>query len=260
MIRLAIFIGFLALLIGLEFYAPRRKLSYSRWKRWPVNLTLTIINSLMIKFTVVAIAYVAAVSAFEHHWGLLNILAVPNWLTFIITIILLDLAIYGQHIASHKWRWFWRLHKIHHTDLDFDVTTSVRFHPVEIIVSMAYKLFCIYLIGANPTGVIAFEIILSSCALFNHSNINIPLAADKLIRRILVTPDMHRVHHSVIRTETDSNFGFSISIWDRLFKTYTDQPKEGHINMTIGLPEYQYSNDVKLPRLLLMPFKTPYNE
>ncbi|RLA02259.1 MAG: sterol desaturase family protein [Gammaproteobacteria bacterium] len=253
-VRLSAFFGIFLIMAIWEIYAPRRQLADSRWQRWSTNISLSILNILIIRFTVGAAALLAAVSAHDHGWGLLNVLALPNWLIIILTLVLLDLAIYGQHLASHKWRWLWQLHKIHHTDQEFDVTTAVRFHPLEIIISMCYKVLLIYFIGANPLAVIAFEIILSSCALFNHSNVRIPLSIDKIVRLILVTPDMHRVHHSVIKSETDSNYGFSISIWDRLFATYTDQPRDGHDNMEIGLTEYRHKKDVRFERLLLMPF------
>lgn len=256
LVRLSAFFGIFVIMVIWEIYAPRRQLTDSRWQRWTTNISLSILNIIIIRFTVGAAAFVAAVSALDHGWGVLNIIELPLWLNVILTLVLLDLAIYGQHVASHKWRWLWQLHKIHHTDQEFDVTTAIRFHPLEIIISMIYKVILICFIGCNPLAVIAFEIILSSCALFNHSNIRIPLSIDKTIRLIVVTPDMHRVHHSVIKSETDSNYGFSISIWDRLFGTYTDQPRHGHDNMEIGLTEYRDKSDVQLQRLLLMPFSS----
>jgi len=242
-------------MIAWELIAPRRQLIHSRLQRWSVNFGLSIISTLLLRLTIASVALMAATMVVDYNVGLLNLISLPNWLTFIASIVLLDLAIYGQHRASHKWAWLWRLHKVHHTDLDFDVTTAIRFHPIEILLSMLYKGVCILIIGVNPVAVIVFEIILSSCALFNHSNIRIPLAVDKVIRLLLVTPDMHRVHHSTRQVETDSNYGFSISIWDRLFKTYIDQPKQGHNKMNIGLAQYQFIKDVSIDRLLLMPFK-----
>lgn len=239
-----------------EVYAPRRKLNYARQGRWFSNISLSIINTLLVRFTLGAAAYFTATVAYEQGWGLLNLVSLPSWLSTVIAIVLLDLAIYGQHTASHQWSWLWRLHKIHHTDLDIDVTTAVRFHPAEIFLSMIYKVACVVILGANPIAVIIFELILSSSALFNHSNIAMPQKVDAVIRWFIVTPDMHRVHHSVIRSETDSNYGFSLSIWDRLFGTYIDQPQAGHINMTIGLAEYQKLDDTALNRLLVMPLKS----
>ena len=239
-----------------EVYAPRRKLNYARKTRWFGNISLSIINTFFVRFTLGAAAYLTALAVLEQGWGLLNIVSLPSWLSIVIAIVVLDLAIYGQHTASHQWSWLWRLHKVHHTDLDIDVTTAVRFHPAEIFLSMIYKVVCVAILGANPTAVIIFEVILSSCALFNHSNIAIPQKVEAVIRLFIVTPDMHRVHHSVIRSETDSNYSFSISIWDRLFGTYTDQPQAGHLNMTIGLAEYQKLDDTTLNNLLLMPLKS----
>lgn len=253
--RLAIFIGVLAVMILWEVIAPRRQILISRWQRWSANFALSILSMLLMRITIATAALWAANTAMANNWGLLHLVDLPVVLSFVISLVLLDLAIYGQHRASHQWKWLWRLHKVHHTDLDFDVTTAIRFHPIEIFISMAYKVICILIIGVNPIAVLMFEIILSSCALFNHSNIRIPLAIDKVIRLLLVTPDMHRVHHSVIQTETDSNYGFSISIWDRLFNSYTAQPQQGHIDMKIGLTEYQHREDVGVSKLLLMPFK-----
>jgi sterol desaturase/sphingolipid hydroxylase (fatty acid hydroxylase superfamily) len=253
--RLSIFIAILLVMVVWEIIAPRRRIVISRWQRWSVNLALSVLNILIMRLTIAAAAVWAANSAMEHQWGLLNLIALPSVMSFILGLVLLDLAIYGQHRASHCWSWLWRLHKIHHTDLDFDVTTAIRFHPIEIFLSMCYKVICILILGVSPAVVILFEIILSSCALFNHSNIKLPLAIDKVLRLFVVTPDMHRVHHSVIKRETNSNYGFSISLWDRLFSSYVDQPKQGHTQMRIGLTEYQHVDDVKIPRLLLMPFK-----
>ncbi len=255
-IRLSAFVGFLAVMILWEIFAPRRQLLYSRWQRWYINFSLSVLGMLLVRFTIGAAAYMAAVTAENNNIGLLNQFFLPNWLSIAISLILLDLAIYGQHVASHKWKWLWRLHKVHHTDLDFDVSTAVRFHPVEIIISMIYKVFIIYILGVDAVAVIAFEVILSSTALFNHSNIFLPEKWDTGLRKLIVTPDMHRIHHSVIPVETDSNYGFSLSIWDRLFGTYTKDPKEGQLAMTVGLAEYRHSDDVSLKSLLSIPFKS----
>jgi sterol desaturase/sphingolipid hydroxylase (fatty acid hydroxylase superfamily) len=200
-------------------------------------------------------AFLAAVSAQEMNWGLLNLIDLPYWLSMLLGLVLLDLAIYGQHVVSHHWKWLWSLHKIHHTDLDFDVTTAVRFHPFEILISMVYKVLLIYIIGLEPMVIIVFEVILSGSALFNHSNVYIPVKVDKWLRKLIVTPDMHRIHHSAIQKETDSNYGFALSIWDRLFGNYTDEPKYGQTGMMVGLTQYRYSHDVSIKQLLLMPFK-----
>ena len=255
-IRLSAFIGFLVVIVLWEIYAPRRQLLYSRWKRWSVNFSLSVLSMLLVRFTIGAAAYVAAITAADNNIGMLNQFALPHWLSIGISLLLLDLAIYGQHVASHQWKWLWRLHKVHHTDLDFDVTTAIRFHPIEIIISMIYKVSIIYIIGTNAVAVIAFEVILSSTALFNHGNVLLPKKWDSKIRKLIVTPDMHRIHHSVIRTETDSNYGFSLSVWDRLFGTYTKEPKDGHEAMTIGLGDYRHDYDVGLKQLLTMPFRS----
>ena len=253
--RLSIFIGLLIVMIIGELIAPRRQISRSRKQRWTTNFGLSIFNMVIMRFTLAGAALWAAGTAQEHDWGVLNLVELPPWLAIILGLILLDLAIYGQHRASHRWQWLWRLHKVHHTDLDFDVSTAIRFHPIEIFISMCYKAFVILIIGVDPFTVLVFEIILSSCALFNHSNVKIPLMIDKVLRLVLVTPDMHRVHHSVIQSETDSNYGFSISVWDHLFNSYIAQPQQGHTNMKIGLSGYQDEHDVQLKTLLAMPFK-----
>jgi len=252
--RLLIFVAVLVIMVVWEFLSPRRQLIYSRSQRWLANVGLSVLSTILMRFTIAGAAFFAANYATENHWGLLNLSSLPLWLSFTLSIVLLDLAIYGQHRASHQWSWLWRLHKVHHTDLEFDVSTAIRFHPIEILLSMGYKGLCILFIGVNPAAVIVFEIILSSCALFNHSNVKLPLVVDKWLRLFLVTPDMHRVHHSVIQAETDSNYGFSISIWDRLFGSYIDQPAQGHERMHIGLADYRESKDLKLTKILMIPF------
>ena len=207
-IRLTASLGIFCIMIAWEYLSPRRIQQISRKQRWPVNLGLAVFNMGFMRLAVGGIAYLSAVDAFNNSWGLLNRFNAPEWLSIIITLLVLDFAIYGQHIVSHKWLPLWRLHQVHHTDLEFDATTAVRFHPMEIMISMMYKVLCIYLIGANPLAVIAFEIILNGAATFNHSNINIPQALDKKLRWLIITPDMHRIHHSTIPAETDSNYGF----------------------------------------------------
>ena len=255
LIRLGVFVGMLILMMLWEATAPRRQLRYPRWQRWPINIGLSAITAVLLRFSIGGIAYFSAILASEMQFGLLNMLVLPNWLSLIVALILFDLAVFGQHLAMHRWPLLWRLHKVHHTDLDFDVTTAVRFHPVEIVLSLIYKVIIISLLGAPALAVLIFELILSTSALFNHGNIMIPVQWDKRLRWLLVTPDMHRIHHSTTQTETDSNFGFSISIWDRLFGTYTDEPALGQSGMKIGLSQFRYSPAVTLKKLLLMPFK-----
>ncbi len=255
LIRLSAALGIFFFMISWEYFSPRRKLLQTRLKRWPVNLGLAVLNMTVIRITVGGIAYLSAVNAADNSWGLLNQLPTPAWLNILITLLFLDFAIYGQHILSHKWKLLWRLHQVHHTDLDFDATTAVRFHPLEIVISMVYKVFCIYLLGADPIAVIAFEIILNGCATFNHSNIYIPQAIDNKLRYLIITPDMHRIHHSVIPSETDSNYGFSISIWDKLCKTYTAEPKGEQTAMLIGLTPFRQPAELGLLNSLMLPFK-----
>jgi len=255
-IRLGVFVGMLILMIVWEIYAPRRPLRYSRWQRWPINIGLSMITTLLLRFSIGGIAYFSALLAAEMQFGLLNVINLPVWLSVVLALVLFDLAVYGQHLLLHRWPLLWRLHKIHHTDLDFDVTTAVRFHPVEIILSLIYKVIIVSLLGAPVVAVLIFELILSTSALFNHSNIAIPVRWDRRLRWLLVTPDMHRIHHSTDQRETDSNFGFSISVWDRVFGTYTAEPAMGHDDMEIGLSQYRYSPTVTLKKLLLMPFKS----
>lgn len=255
-IRLSSALGIFTVMICWEYFSPRRQQVVSRIQRWPINLGLAFFNMLFMRITVGGIAYLSAVNAGDQSWGLLNQFEAPVWLCIIISLLFLDFAIYFQHIISHKWKLLWRLHQIHHTDLEIDASTAVRFHPLEIIISMVYKVACIYLIGANPVAVIAFEIILNGTATFNHSNINLPVKIDRALRWVLITPDIHRIHHSTVQTETDSNYGFSISLWDRLFRTYVAEPEKTQTTLDIGLPNYRKQNELGLIKLLLLPFKT----
>lgn len=254
-IRLSAALGIFSMMIGWEYFSPARKQQISRKQRWPVNLGLAALNMVMMRFTVGSLAYLSAVYATEQSFGLLNRLAAPEWLAIIVTLLGLDFAIYCQHIVMHKYPLLWRLHQVHHTDLEFDATTAVRFHPLEIIISMLYKVVCIYLLGADPFAVIAFEIILNGAATFNHSNIAIPPALDKKLRWLIITPDMHRIHHSTIPVETDSNYGFSISCWDRLCKTYVAEPQNAQTTMAIGLAAFRRQVELGFMQLLLLPFK-----
>ena len=255
-IRPSVALGIFTLMICWEYFSPRRQQNISRKQRWPINIGLALLNMIIMRLTVGSIAYLSAINAESLSWGLLNQFSAPSWLKIVITLLLLDFAIYCQHIVSHKWKLLWRLHQIHHTDLEFDASTAVRFHPLEIMLSMAYKVACIYLIGANPIAVIAFEIILNGTATFNHSNINIPTKIDKFLRWVLITPDTHRIHHSTIQSETDSNYGFSIILWDRVFKTYVAEPKKTQTTLDIGLPEHRKQDELGFIQLLLLPFRS----
>jgi len=254
-IRLSAALGIFCIMIVWEYLSPRRVQRVARKQRWPVNLGLAAFNVGVMRLAFGSLAYLSAVSAGEQGYGLLNHWPVADWLSVIVTLLLLDFAIYCQHIVSHKWLLLWRLHQVHHTDLEFDATTAVRFHPLEIIISMLYKVLCIVLIGANPWAVIAFEVILNGAATFNHSNINIPPAIDKKLRWLIITPDMHRIHHSPFPTETDSNYGFSISCWDRLFRTYVATPRQPVATMMIGLKPFRQQQELGFVKLLQLPFK-----
>ena len=256
-LRLGVFIFVLVCMAGLEAILPKRERTQSRRSRWMANLSLVVINSIVLKFLGPITAVLAADYALDNGWGLLHWSPVPLpfMLEIVLGVVLLDLAIYAQHVASHKIPLLWRFHKVHHADRDIDVTTGVRFHPVEASFSMLYKCIIILLLGPLTFAVIAFEIVLNASAMFNHANVKLPKSLDRFLRWFIVTPDMHRVHHSDIPIETNSNYGFFLPCWDRIFKTYIHQPKDGHTNMTIGLSEYQSEKPFKLPWLLALPFK-----
>ena len=261
MIRLAVFLGVFVVMALIERAWPKRGLSVSKGKRWLTNLgisvTATALLRLMAMLAVPIAAVAAAFYAQAHGIGLLNNVAWPEWLKIAVALLALDLAIWAQHLASHKLPLFWRLHQVHHADRDIDVTTAVRFHPVEIALSMLWKIIVVVPLGAAPFAVFLFEVILNACAMFNHANIALPAWLDGVLRLFVVTPDMHRVHHSVIRREHDSNYGFNLSLWDRLFRTYTAQPEAGHQGMTIGLTPYQSEAPTRFGWSLWLPFRTP---
>lgn len=252
-IRLSIFIAVLLLMAAWELVVPQRKLIQG-YRRWPANLGIVLLNGLMVRLLLPAGAVGAALWASAQGWGLLNLLELPYWATILIAVILLDLVIYLQHRVVHAVPILWRLHMVHHADRDIDVTTGLRFHPIEILLSMLIKMATVVLIGAPAVAVVIFEVILNGMAMFNHSNIRLPKIWDTVIRTLLVTPDMHRVHHSVIKRETNSNYGFNLSIWDRLFGTYIAQPEKGHIDMTIGLNQFQSQPTGRLLWMLRLPF------
>ncbi len=253
-IRLSVALGIFVVMIGWEAFSPRRR-TVIRKNRWPINLGLAVFNMAIMRVTIGGLAYFSAVDAAEKSWGILNQFSMPGWLGVTATLLILDLAIYLQHIIMHKWSLLWCLHQVHHSDLEFDATTAVRFHPLEILLSMVYKVGWVYLLGADPAAVLAFEIILNGAATFNHSNVNIPLWLDSILRWLIITPDMHRIHHSTARKEMDSNYGFSISCWDRLFRTYTAEPVEPQTEMKIGLPTLRTYREVAFLKLLAMPFQ-----
>ncbi len=254
-IRLSFFFGCLAAVGLWEILRPKRILTAPKGWRWMNNLGLTFFNSFLLRFTFPVLAVGMAIIAEEKSWGVLNLIQMPLWLAVVIAIILQDLIIYAQHVAFHHIPIFWRLHKVHHADVDYDVTTGARFHPIEIVLSMMIKLGVVLLLGPPVVAVILFEIILSSMAMFNHANARLPKSVDRLLRPILVTPDMHRVHHSIHHPEFNRNFGFNLAIWDRIFGTYKEQPDDGHAEMTIGLPEYQANRKQSALWMILLPFK-----
>ena len=253
-IRLAVFLGiFAAVAIG-ETLAPRRQRSLSRLARWPNNIGVVVLNTLVVRLAFPTAAVGLALLAEARGWGLLNLIELPFWLSLVIAVVVLDGVIYLQHVMFHAVPALWRLHRMHHADQDFDVTTGARFHPIEILLSMVLKLGAVAALGPPALGVLIFELLLNATAMFNHGNWRLPLALDRGLRLIVVTPDMHRVHHSIVPEETNSNFGFSLPWWDRLFGTYRDQPAAGHDAMTIGIEQFREPADQRLDRMLIQPF------
>lgn len=251
---LALSVLLFVLLVVLEAIFPRKKRSMPRGRRWRTNIVIIIVDSVALRFMGPVAAISAAIFAEQNNFGLFNWIALPGWLEFILALIILDLAIYAQHVITHKVPLLWALHKVHHADRDIDVTTAVRFHPVEIILSMLYKCALVFLLGPSAFAVFVFALLLNLFAMFNHANLRLPESVDRILRLFVVTPDMHRVHHSTVTKETDSNFGFSISFWDRLCGTYTAQPAAGHDDVVIGLSEYQSEHPAELWWSLALPF------
>jgi sterol desaturase/sphingolipid hydroxylase (fatty acid hydroxylase superfamily) len=259
LLRLAVFAGVFLVMAAIELVRPKRRLTVSKARRWLTNLGIAGTDMLVLRLMAMLAVPVAAVAAAyfarEHGLGLLNEVAWPYWIKVAIALLVLDLAIWFQHLVSHKVPIFWRLHRVHHADRDIDVTTAVRFHPIEIALSMLWKILVVVLLGASPFAVFLFEVILNACAMFNHANIALPSWLDGVLRLFIVTPDMHRVHHSVVRNEHDRNFGFNLSLWDRLFRTYLAEPKAGQEGMTIGLTPYQTEAPTKFVWSLALPFR-----
>ena len=253
-IRLGFFFGiFLVVALG-EFVTPRRVLQTSKTVRWVSNLGLVAIDTLAVRLLFPVLGIQVAFMAEKTGWGLLNIIALPEWLSVLVGILVLDLVIYLQHVMFHTVPILWRLHLVHHADMDIDVSTGLRFHPIEILISMLIKMTVIAALGPSVFTVILFEIILNGTAMFNHGNLMLPLAFDRFLRLLVVTPDMHRVHHSVTIRETNSNFGFNFPWWDRLLGTYRAQPAAGHEGMTVGLAQLRDPGKNNLPWMLIMPF------
>lgn len=256
-IRLAVFLGVLVAMMIWELAAPRRRQEVPRVLRWSNNLALVVLDTVILRLAFPVLAVGLAVIAEAGGWGLFNVLDWPGWVVVVLSVLLLDLAIYLQHVMFHAVPALWRLHRMHHADTEIDATTGLRFHPVEILLSMAIKLAVVAALGVPPVAVLIFEVLLNATALFNHANINLPRRVDRVLRLVMVTPDMHRVHHSVIPAETNSNFGFNLPWWDRLLGTYRAQPVKGHLGMTIGLERFRDRRELWLDRMLLQPLRGP---
>ena len=254
-IRMGFFFGILGVMALWEIVAPRRALTVSKAVRWANNLGLVFFNSFLVRLLFPAAAVGMAAFAAELDWGIFNYYTVPFWLAVLGSVVAMDFIIYLQHVMVHAVPLLWRLHRMHHADLDFDVTTGARFHPLEIILSMLVKFAAIVVLGPPVVAVVIFEVVLNATAMFNHSNVRLPSSIDRVLRWLVVTPDMHRVHHSVEDDEANSNFGFNLPWWDRLFGTYRDQPRAGHEAMTIGIHKYREPKQVAwIHGMLVLPF------
>ena len=256
LIRLGAFFGVFAVMAIWELLAPRRALTVSKTVRWASNLGLVALNTVLLRLVFPTAAVGAALLAEQRGWGLLHQVELPYWLAVAGAVVALDLAIYLQHVMFHAVPALWRLHRVHHADLDFDLTTGARFHPIEIGLSMLIKLAMVVLLGPPVLAVLVFEVLLNATAMFNHSNVRLPAGVDRVLRWLVVTPDMHRVHHSVEDDETNSNFGFNLPWWDRLLGTYRAQPRAGHERMTLGIRGHRDPREVdRLPGMLALPFR-----
>ncbi|MGU9957933.1 MAG: sterol desaturase family protein [Arenicellales bacterium WSBS_2016_MAG_OTU3] len=253
--RLQFFISSIIVLYLLELLLPKRKSPPAKSWRQISNVLMMGLGALLVRVVLPVGAVFVAQFALENEWGLLNQFSLPVWLNLVISLTLLDLAIYGQHVMFHKIPVFWRLHRVHHSDTHMDVTTGIRFHPIEILASLLIKFAAIIIIGVSPEAMLVFAIVLNVMAMFSHSNLNLSSSVDKWLRYFIVTPDMHRVHHSVHPFETNSNYGFNIPWWDKLFGTYNEQPIDGHLEMQIGIEKYRAIDDNRLDKLLLQPMR-----
>jgi sterol desaturase/sphingolipid hydroxylase (fatty acid hydroxylase superfamily) len=255
LIRLAAFAGIFAVMAVWEILAPRRDWKLGRGTRWPGNIGIVVLDTALVRLVFPTTAAGLALVAEARGWGLFHALELPAWAGVLLAVVALDLAIYLQHVLFHAVPALWRLHRMHHADLEFDVTTGARFHPIEILLSMGIKLGVVAALGAPALAVLAFEVLLNATSMFNHSNVRMPARLDRVLRWIVVTPDMHRVHHSIVMRETNSNFGFNLPWWDRLFGTYRDQPAAGHLGMTIGIDQFRDPAEQRLDRMLTQPFR-----
>jgi sterol desaturase/sphingolipid hydroxylase (fatty acid hydroxylase superfamily) len=255
LIRLSAFAAIFAAMAAWEIAAPRRERKLARGRRWPGNIGVVVVDTLLVRLLFPTTAVGLALIAEARGWGLFHALDIPMWAGVPAAVIALDLAIYLQHVLFHAVPALWRLHRMHHADLETDVTTGARFHPIEILLSMGIKLGVVAALGAPAAGVLAFEVLLNATSMFNHSNVRMPARLDRVLRWIVVTPDMHRVHHSIAARETNSNFGFNLPWWDRLFGTYRDQPAAGHVAMTLGVEQFRDPAEQRLDRMLTQPFR-----
>ena len=254
LIRLIVFAGVFALMAAWEIFAPRRHQQIGRSRRWPSNIGVVALDTLLVRLLFPITAIGVALLAEARGWGLFAALDLPEWMAIVLGIVLLDLAIYLQHVLFHAVPALWRLHRMHHADLELDVTTGSRFHPIEILLSMGIKLGVVAALGVPAVAVLIFEVLLNATSMFNHANVRMPASVDRILRRFVVTPDMHRVHHSILTRETNSNFGFNLPWWDRLFGTYRAQPKDGHEGMVIGIEQFRDPRELRLDRMLVQPF------
>jgi sterol desaturase/sphingolipid hydroxylase (fatty acid hydroxylase superfamily) len=254
-IRAGSFLAVFAVFALWEALAPRRARAFPRTRRWPHNLGLLLLDVVVLRLVAPSAAVVVAVQGETHGWGLLNAAVLPPWVAVVVAVVALDLAIYFQHVMFHAVPALWRLHRTHHSDLDFDVTTGLRFHPIEILLSTGVKCAAVAALGAPAVAVLLFEVLLNATAVFNHANVFLPVPLDRWLRWLVVTPDMHRVHHSVVYNESSSNFGFNLPYWDRLFGTYRALPAAGHAAMTIGVDAFRAPEELRLDRLLAQPFR-----
>jgi sterol desaturase/sphingolipid hydroxylase (fatty acid hydroxylase superfamily) len=252
-VRLAVFSGVFLIMASFELVAPRRRLRTGKGARWFNNLTLVLLNTVVLRLLFPGAAVGMAFVAEERSFGLLNTVTLPYWLKLSVSVLALDVLVYLQHVMFHAVPALFRLHMVHHADLDFDVTTGTRFHPIEMVLSMLLKIAAVAALGLPALAVLAFEVLLNATAMFNHANVRVPLALDRILRWFVVTPDMHRVHHSVLSPETNSNFGFNFPWWDRLLGTYRAQPRAGHGDMEIGLRQFREPERLRLLRLLMLP-------
>jgi len=253
-IRISVFATILVAMLAWEWLAPKRVPHALRWRRGWANLGLSALSTIVARVVVPGITVVGALTAAERAWGVFHLVQVPAWIALVVSFVVLDVAIYAQHILTHKIPLLWRLHRVHHGDPMIDATTGLRFHPVEIIGSLLIKVAVVMLLGAPVAAVVVFEVVLNATTIFNHSNVRMPVGLDRWLRWVVVTPDMHRVHHSQIRDETNSNFGFNLPWWDRIFRTYRAQPLAGHLGMDIGLPAVTPASGARWWWLVLSPF------